>query len=250
MPPSASAHALLARQQEQKQGTPAAPVPVGLLVPWANQVVEAELPALSAGRVVWHTARLVPATQGTRLDDGFLAGLAAAIPAGLQQLSQLPLAAVCVACTSLGFTHPTQVQAEVEATGGRIFSAFDALLLVLGELQALRVLLCTPYPQPVADREVAALHAHGIQVVGQASLGLDDGYARVIPTQIHRLVEAAASSRAGKPAALVLSCTGWPTLPLLGELEERLGLPVVSSNLALAIAVETLARSPRQAVQA
>lgn len=76
---------------------------VGVLVPWANTVVEAELPQLRPDDVVFHYARLVPPDQSTVLDEGFLDGLRAAVPSALASMSRLPLETVLLACTSAGF---------------------------------------------------------------------------------------------------------------------------------------------------
>ena len=43
---------------------------IGVLVPWANTVVESELPRFGLTHIVWHYARLVPDNQGTVLDAG------------------------------------------------------------------------------------------------------------------------------------------------------------------------------------
>ena len=39
----------------------------------------------------------------------------------------------------------------------------------------------------------------------------------------------------GKAEAIVLSCTGWPTFGSARALQQRLGKPVISSNLAMAL---------------
>lgn len=233
---------LLRRRRAELRG----PVHVGVLVPWANQVVEAELPPLGTGLVVWHYARLVPANQGTRLDTAFLTGLIDAVPAALHQISRLPLVSAYVACTSAGFAVPSNTW-PASGDGGAfpVLTAFDAVCGTLAELGSRRVLLCTPYPHAVATQEAAALQGHGVEVLDLASLGLDDGYATIAPGQIHELigrVEPDRTIQTIRADAVVLSCTGWPTLALLDELEERLGLPVVSSNLAMAITALASAR--------
>src|SRR6266702_8826436 len=89
----------------------------GVLVPWANSVVEAELPRWAGTSVIWHYARLVPPSGGTALDEGFLSGLLAAVPAAVAQLAALPLERVYLACTSAAFMLPDQ--ATTAATGSQ-----------------------------------------------------------------------------------------------------------------------------------
>ena len=200
---------------------------VGVLVPWANMVVEEELPHLCPDGVVFHYARLVPPARTTALNVGFLDGLRAAVPEALASLGKLPLDGVLLACTSEGFTH----------SGGYplgLVSAFDALTSALDRLGARRVALATPYPQAITDREADAFASRGITVTAGASLGRDDGYARVTIDEITSLVAGTDPRALAEAEALVLSCTGWPTLGVIPRLEQDLGMPVVSSNLAMA----------------
>lgn len=200
---------------------------IGVLVPWANVVVEEELPRLCPDGVVFHYARLVPPGRTTALNAGFLDGLRAAVPEALASLGKLPLERVLLACTSEGFTH----------SGGYspgVVSAFDALTSTLGRLSARRVALATPYPQAITDREAEAFAGRGITVTACASLGRDDGYAGITLDEITSLVAGTDPHALAEAQALVLSCTGWPTLRVIPRLEQDLGMPVVSSNLAMA----------------
>jgi maleate isomerase len=209
---------------------------IGVLVPWANTVVEAELPTVGPARLIWHYARLVPSNHGTDLDDHFLAGIVAAVPNALHQLSRLPIELALVACTSAGFSHGGALQtlsagADVPAT----LSAFDALISTLNQLGARRVVLLSPYPAALTEMESSALGEVGIEVLAAASLGLTDNFEAVPPAAIGALLRGLDRGALHAAGAVVLSCTAWPTLGLLATWEERLDRPVVSSNLAMAI---------------
>jgi maleate isomerase len=201
---------------------------VGVLVPWANTVVETELPRLGLTNVVFHYARLVPQACTTALDENFLRGLEAAVPDALAQVARLPLASVIMACTSAGFTATQRYPAGV-------VSAYDALLAALEQLQAERIVLATPYPHELTSREADAFRGAGIDVVASTSLGRADDLAAVTTYDTHDLLDHVDPAAFAAADALVLSCTAWPTLPLIAELEDTLGLPVVSSNLAMAL---------------
>ena len=205
---------------------------VGVLVPWANTVVEEELPAYVQGSAVFHYARLVPADGSTALGEGFLRGLRDAVPGALAQLKRIALDAVVMACTSAGFAAPG---------GPPVASSFDALCAVLARHGVARIALATPYPHLTTDREADAFATAGITVAGRASLGLDDDYARVAPGEIKRLLDQIDPDAFADVDALVLSCTGWPTNALIEESEDALGVPVLSSNLATAIYALTAA---------
>ncbi|MFD7896949.1 hypothetical protein [Streptomyces sp. NPDC059743] len=203
-------------------------VRVGLLLPWANTAVETELPRFGLANTVFHYARLVPASRTTAIDSSFWHGLRSASAGALDSLSHLPLDAVVLACTSAGFTGGPGLPDDV-------VTAFDALLGALAGSGASRVVLATPYPASVTEAESGTLTASGIEVLAQASLGLDDGYADVAPDQILELVGQLPEKAVRAADAVVLSCTGWHTLPVLAELERRFGKPVFSSNLAMAL---------------
>ncbi|MEV6981738.1 hypothetical protein AB0M95_10845 [Sphaerisporangium sp. NPDC051017] len=201
---------------------------VGLLLPWANVAVETELPRLGLRRTVFHHARLVPASRTTAVDESFWHGLREASAQALDSLSHLALDTVLLACTSAGFTGGPSLP-----TG--VFTAFDALLDALGAQGLARVVLVTPYPAAVTETEAAALAEAGVEVLAHASLGLGDGYPQVTPDRILSLVDQLPVQAVKDAEAVVLSCTGWHTLPVVTELEHHLRKPVFSSNLAMAL---------------
>lgn len=201
---------------------------VGVLLPWANVIVEAELPRLGLDRVVFHYARLVPASRTTRLDHRFLRELVSAVPASLEEVSRLPLATTLLACTSAGFTEEGEAPLPVA-------SAFDALVTTLNRMSINRIALVTPYPRWLTAIEVRAFMGRRIMVVAQSSLDRHDGYSQVSPAEIRSLITQIGHTELARAQAIVLSCTGWPTLGLLAELEDTFGMAVLSSNLAMAI---------------
>lgn len=228
MPPR-SALALLRQHDDDAVRT----VRLGVLVPWANTQVETELPRLGLRHCVFHHARLVPASRTTALDATFLHDLQAAASQAADSLSRIQLASTVLACTSAGFTTTTR-----QPLG--IITAYDALCATLKNLRCQRVALATPYPTDITEAEAAALQRDGFALTGQASLDLADGYPDITADVIGELV-----ARLGKALAqadaLVLSCTGWPTLDSLRHLEHQHGLPVLSSNLAIAMYAAHLA---------
>jgi maleate isomerase len=205
----------------------------GVLVPWANTVVEAELPRISGMSVGWHFARLVPASRTTRLDEKFLSGLVRAIPAALEQLSALPLSTVYLACTSAGFMYSEAVHTARQRSKIALVSAFEAITATLTRLSVTRIVLLTPYPTDVADAEAALFRQSGVVVTGSASLGLSDGYDTVAAEQLRTLIQGVGRAAIEEAEAVVLSCTGWPTLDLVPDMQRALGKPVISSNLAI-----------------
>ena len=216
-----------------------APVHAGVLIPWANAVVEAELHRWTGNAVIWHYSRLVPSSGTTALDAGFLTELLDSVPAALAQLSALPLQRVYLACTSAAFMYPERAGSSARHARVAVVSAFDAITAVLSEHGASRVVLLTPYPQDVTDTEARMFGQCGIAVTACASLGLDDSYWGVTRDQIGELVGKISDEAMGKAEAIVLSCTAWPTFGPIRALRRRLGKPVISSNLAMAWHAQT-----------
>lgn len=231
-----TARALLATGEQHSTGK----THVGVLVPWGNMVVEEELPCAGVETAVFHYARLVPARRYRNADD-FLGEIAAAVPSALEQFARLPLAGVLVACTSVGFLAP-EAYADTP-----VVDAFAAILDALARLDAHRILLATPYPLAHTAKQAAAFAAAGVHVCAHASLdlGLLDDFAGVTTDRIMTLVDGISSQALTDADAVVLSCTAWPTRVATKVLEDRLGKPVLSSNLALAISAAGMARPRR-----
>jgi maleate isomerase len=221
--------------QPPEPGRPgAASCHVGVLVPWANSVVEAELPRWGGSALIWHYARLMPLSGATALDEQFLTGLLDAVPSAVAQLAALPLRRVYLACTSAAFMFPRQAKAAASEAPVPVITAFDAIIAELRLRQAHRIVLLTPYPDAVSAAEAAMFSEHGIIVTGWATLNLRDGYPAISPAEILGLARKAGDRAIAGAQAIVLSCTGWPTFGLEDALKQELGREMISSNLAIA----------------
>jgi maleate isomerase len=208
-------------------------VHAGVLVPWANTVVEAELHRVTGQSVIWHYARLVPTSRTTGLDARFLQGLLDAVPAALAQLSALPLRYAYLACTSAAFMYPEIADAMQQKASVVLVTAFDAIMTSLRELAAGHIALVTPYPDEVTAAEARMFRRNGVAVTGCVSLGTGDHYDTITGKQVKELIGKVSCAAMDEAEAIVLSCTGWPTLDLIPELQKNTGKPVISSNLAI-----------------
>jgi maleate isomerase len=208
---------------------------VGVLVPWANSVVEAELPRWAGTSVAWHYSRLVPPSRGTALDEDFLSGLLAAVPTSLDQLAALPLQRIYLACTSAAFMLPGLAKAAVAGAFVPVVTAFGAIISALRQQEISRIVLLTPYPNEICDAEADMFENCKITVTGHATLGRNDGYAAITPCEVRELVKRISAQALEEAHAIVLSCTGWPTFDSSRLLARGLGKRVLSSNRAIAI---------------
>jgi len=104
-------------------------------------------------------------------------------------------------------------------------AAFDTL-----ELQRIAVL--TPYVDEVSLPMVRFLEARGKDVVGLTSFRIeDDNDMCRIPTQT--VIEAALEADRPDADAVFISCTAVRAVDCIARIEDALGKPVISSNLAL-----------------
>ena len=107
---------------------------------------------------------------------------------------------------------------------------------VIRALKASRIAniaLATAYTPELNDRLSEFLANHGVRTTSAVGLGLTDINA-VRPTSPRAVRDAAEEAFEKGPSAdgLLLSCGGMPTLQLHSPLEEKFGIPVVSSLAA------------------
>lgn len=108
-----------------------------------------------------------------------------------------------------------------------------AALAALEHLGARRIVLLTPYPEPIHRAVADYLIGRGLEIVDQASLGIavdreiTEYRAEGLRARILRL------DRRGADAIFV-SCTSLRIAALIPEIETAGGLPLVTSNQALA----------------
>lgn len=203
---------------------------LGVLVPSGNSVAEVELRAMLPADVAMLTTRL--ALRGSSAAE--LQAMLTHLEAAARLLGDAEPDAIAFHCTAVSTFAPESagdITSRITAATGRpALATGDAILHALSRLGARRVLLVTPYLQPVHEREIAFLNAHGIAVSGGSFLGVDTNtqMARIPPAEIAAQVRTAA---AGVEADLCfISCTAIRSAGLIQDLEVELGMPVITSN--------------------
>lgn len=209
---------------------------LGLIVPPTNTVNEAEWSRQMPEGVTFHTVRMA-----LHADTHSAAGrraLVADIAQRVRELVQARVDVVAYACTAGSMVDPPRsLPDEVEAlTGKPVVTTAASIVAALQMLGAARVSVATPYHTALNDHEVDFLAKNGIQTLRIVGLGLGSNgpvdYPLIAETPLEKVEALARSVLVPGSDALLITCTDFPTLPLVERLERELGVPVVTSNQA------------------
>ena len=208
---------------------------LGVLVPSGNAVAEPELRAMLPPEVGMVVTRLP--LRGS--SEAKLLALAGSLESAAGLLADARPDAIAFHCTAVSTFDPAMadgLRRRIKAaTGLPALATADALLAAVAKLGARRVLLVTPYIEAVHAREAAFLEANGAPVVGGSCMGIDTNaeMAGISPAAIGAQARAALAAAPHADLCLV-SCTAIRSGAAIGGMEAELGVPVVTSNQALA----------------
>jgi len=214
----------------------AEPPRVAVVVPATDTAVELELPGLLAGRASLHVARArlaaVTIPDLLALEDDALVQVAAMAP--------IRPAVTVFGCTSGSFVRG---RTEEEAFAARLTQAAGSPVVLTARAmvtalrrRGTRVRLVAAYTDDVVAAEVDYLRSFGLEVASALGMGITEDE-RTAAVTGRELLAAATTHGDDGADVVMISCTNFRTSHLHAELERRLGLPVVSSNLAMAQAV-------------
>lgn len=219
---------------------------IGLVVPSSNVTVETEMPTLlrrhRAASFSFHSTRMRMHTVSPEELRAMNAQRARCVDeigdAGVDAILYACLVALMAQGHRDGVGEHAHTETAVLAQLAErsltptVTSSAGALLHALRALGAGRVALVMPYVRPVAQLVVDYLEAEGIQVATWRALEVaDNAEVGCIPGA--RVRDAARSvPLAGVDALVISACVQMPSLPLIQEAEDELGLPVLSAATA------------------
>ncbi|MGF1610692.1 MAG: Asp/Glu racemase [Kiloniellales bacterium] len=145
------------------------------------------------------------------------------------------LEAIAFSCTSASaLIGDAAVRDAIQSAkpGVPVVTPTSASIAAFATLQARRISLLAPYSKAVTEALAGYFEAGGLEILNASCFGLldDREIARVLPDFI---VAAAGEACHPRAEALFISCTALRAAPVAQAIEDRLGIPVVTSNQAM-----------------
>lgn len=211
---------------------------IGIGTPQANPTVEAEFRRMLPAEVEFVVTRLHSASASARER---LTAYLERLETYLEAYGGMPLDVFCFACTGSSYLLGREreraiVEAAARRFGYPVLTATEALAWQLARQGLRRIAVVAPYPEWLLATAAEFWTAQGVEVVltrRVATARAED------TTTIYELTAAdalAAVHSLGtiRADALLLSGTGMATLPALDSIRASAGVPVLTSNAALA----------------
>lgn len=207
---------------------------IGLVVPHASDIVPPEGPIMYPDvTFVAHRTGV-----GSLTPEGYDQAADKIVPAA-DNLAKQGVDAIMVIGTSLTFYRGPQfnedLQKEIRSrTGLPVSTMSTAIVEGLREVGASKLAVATAYTDVVNDKLAELLRFHGFDVEALNSFGITEFARGASAKSEEEIIELStkAVEQAPEANAILISCGGLRTLGVAEPLEERFGLPVVSSTPA------------------
>jgi arylmalonate decarboxylase len=205
---------------------------IGLVVPFAEDKVPDE------GLKMYPDINFIPHGTGVRslTPEGYDAAVDKIVPAA-ENLARKGVEAVMVIGTSLTFYRGPEFHNELldkvrKVTGLPCSTMSQSVVDGLHAVGAKKVAVSTAYSKVVNDKLTDWLKFNGFDVRSLESFGITEFGGGAIRKSEEEIIELTASACAKAPDAegVLISCGGLRTLNCAQPIEERCGLPVVTST--------------------
>lgn len=207
---------------------------LGLVVLSTDETIEQDFRRMLPSGCRLHVSRVPSAAKVSRESLGqmerHLTASARLFPPGLV------LDAVGYGCTSGASVIGAGRVAELIGQGTSVRSVTDPLTALIAACRAMgigKLAIVSPYVEAVSDGLRVALEDAGISTPAFGSFEEADEakVVRIAPASVAAAAETVAS--AGQAEAVFLSCTNLRALDAVAAVEQRTGLPVLTSNQVL-----------------
>lgn len=218
---------------------------IGQIVPSSNTTMETEIPAMLRAREAVEPERFTFHSSRMRMQKVTQEELAAmdrdsdrcALELADARVDVLGYACL-VAIMSMGHGYHRISQARlhqrtIDAGGpAPVVTSAGALVDGLKTIGAKRISLLAPYMKPLTKMVIDYIENEGIEVVDSISLEIPDNLEvgrqnPLAPVEITRKL-----NLQGVDAVVASACVQMPSLPSVQLIEDRIGMPVLSSSIA------------------
>lgn len=220
-----------------------------LVIPANNTTMAREIEALCPDLAPVLVARVQRPPRTLLLED--LPAYGEATLAAVEPFAGRPLDLVIYGCTAAGFLGGPDGNARIvellrQRLSAPVVSTAGAMVDALRQAGVTSTAVVTPYLKPVNDGLGAYLDASGIRVQALDSFHCEttDALGRITEAQVRELALRTVTPRS---EALFIACSQLPTLGVLPDLRQRLGIPVWSSISATAEAARHALAAKRPA---
>ncbi|CAB3782766.1 maleate cis-trans isomerase family protein [Pararobbsia alpina] len=205
---------------------------IGVIVPSGNSVAEPQIRAMLPPGVQAYVTRL-PLLGSSSEELINMASQARQAANLLTDAGVECLAFHCTAASTYSVELNDLINRQVQVSEkAHSFATADAIVHALRCVDARRVVLLTPYIEPVNEREVAFLTHHGFEVIACEGLQINTNkeMAELPPSTF---IEMALRNQRDDADAYLISCTAVRSAECIEALEASLKRPVITSNQAM-----------------
>jgi maleate isomerase len=220
---------------------------IGQIVPSSNTTMETEIPAIlrareatGAERFTFHSSRMrmqkVTKEQLAAMDADSDRCAIELADARVDVLGYACLVAIMSMGNGYHRVSEERLYRRTVETGGPapIVTSAGALVDGLKVLKAKKVSILTPYMKPLTQLVIDYLGHEGIEVVDSISLEISDNLAVGLQDPMAPLEITKRLKTTGVDAVVASACVQMPSLTSVQAIEDRIGLPVVSSSICTA----------------
>ncbi len=212
---------------------------VGILVPFTNTNLEADMPLFRPDGVSFHFARLGGYDLDEVPDSKQMAGLGEApLDEPLRLLAGSRPDVIVYGCTSATLSHGISFDRDLAKQIGKMsnaatVTAAGALVYALRSLGIHRIAFTSPYVSELNDRAISFLADADIETVSRYDIDVELGNHAQGGLTSDEVYELGLKADDAKAEAVVLSCTDMRSVEVIEKLESTLGKPVICSNQAM-----------------
>lgn len=204
---------------------------LGYLIPSVNLASECQFPAMAPEGVSLHFTRL----KLVSANDDELRRMADGLEPAVELLKDAGVTSITFHCTAVTTFAPGMdeqlIQRIRKASGLPATATGRAVVTALRTLEAKKIVLVTPYPAHVNQKEEAFLRANGFEVLANWAEGITNGL-EMFDAEPQLWKRRTLEHRRPEADAYFISCAQIKSPEVVEELERELGKPVITSNTA------------------